>query len=336
LVFVQHHLYHLTLFVLCEIFPFCDTMQAYTISILTCIQMKFTVLPIMAMLGTTLAEDAECKEKTDTCQNRVEVFVTDLVHGLKDDVPVEVYEAFVTASSQCLSCVEKTDVEVLTETADESTMSLAQCRRAGCWCCLQTWCQRNDGSNYCPEQCYDDFPKCDSSSRRLTGEDDGNPYFINYELDVCMDVMTPLDTSSSSYVDHTQMLEDFEKELATCYEDKDTFLNSWSSLCADSGIDLSLMARTEGDSRTITFGSTGIDMENAVMTTYSSDDSHRSTSHMIFYSALGFVTLSAFAVIGTAVVVKVLNKRKEAEKEQEAKWVSEMVNVDTANPVATA
>jgi hypothetical protein len=119
-----------------------------------------------------------------------------------------------------------------------------------------------------------------------------------------------------------------------CYEDRETFMNSWSSLCAESGIDLSLMARQSGDTSRILFGVGYIDSESAKVTTYSSDDSHRSTSHMIFYSALGFVMISAFGVVGTAVVVKLLNKRKEEEDEQAAKWVSEMGSVDVANPVS--
>ena len=298
-----------------------------------------TVLPLMAMslLGSSgVAAEEECKEKATTCENRVEVLVTDLVFGLKDEVPVEVYEAFVTASSQCLSCVDETDVKALTETADESNMPLWECRLK-CWCCEEEWCQFSDGSNWCPQQCYDDFGQCAPESRRLTGEDDGNPYFINYDLNVCMEDITPQDSATISYVDHTEMLADLERELATCYEDKDAFLDSWSSLCADSGIDLSLMARQEGEPKTILFGANGLDSEHAVVTTYSSDESHQSTSHMIFYSALGFVAVSAFAVVGTAVVVKVLNKRRAADEEQAAQWVSEMATAtaETANPLSS-
>jgi hypothetical protein len=258
------------------------------------------------------------------------------VYGLKEDVPVEVYEAFVTASSQCLSCVDETDVEVLVSTADESKMSPTECKRSGCWCCTYSWCQKSDGSNWCPEQCHDIYSQCSSSSRRLTGEDDGNPYFLNYEMNVCMDDVTPLNPAATSYVDHTQMLADFESELASCYADRGGFMDTWSSLCANSGIDLSQMTRDDGGESTIMFGSTGFDSDSAVVTTYTSDESHRSTSHMIFYAALGFVTVSAFAVFGAAVVVKQLNKRKDEEHDQAAKWVSEMANVETANPVASS
>lgn len=296
------------------------------------------VLSLIPLFGSVHAEDTECKEKTSTCQTRVEVLATDLVFGLKDDVPVEVYEAFVTASSQCLSCVEDSDVKILGGgTGDGSKLSRRQCKNRGCSCCDKWWCQHSDGSNWCPEQCLDRFPKCKDERRRLTGQDDGtNPYFVNYELDVCMDDISPLETTTSSYVDYNDMLIVMESDLATCYDDKEVFLDSWSSLCTQSGIDLSLMARTEGDTSTIMFGATGFDAENAVVTTYTSDESHRSTSHMIFYSALGFVTLSAFAIIGTALVVRVLNKRKEEEAAQAAQWVSEMATVETVNPISTA
>jgi hypothetical protein len=300
--------------------------------------MKFsTVLPVVAtLIGSAQASgSAECREKTSTCQNRVEVLVTDLVYGLMDDAPAEVYEAFVAASTKCLSCVENNEVEVLSSTADESKLSANQCKWAGCWCCTRDWCQRDDGTNYCPEQCHDLYGECAVTQRRLTGEDDGNnPYFVNYEMNVCMDDVTPLNPSATNYVDHSQMLADFESELATCYADRGGFLDTWSSLCADSGIDLSLMARDDKGTETIMFGATGLDSAGARVTTYTSDESHRSTSHMIFYSALGFVTVSAFAVMGTAVVIKMLNKRQEEEQEQAAKWVAEMANEETVNPLS--
>ena len=300
-------------------------------------------LAAMSLLGSSgVAPEEKCKEKATTCENRVEVLVTDLVFGLKDEVPVEVYEAFVTASSQCLSCVDKTDVNVLknpqprSKTGDNK-VSLPDCKKSGCWCCQEYWCSIAYGTNYCPSSCSEHYPQCFAERRQLTdGFDDDTdnsnyPYFVNYELNVCMEDITPLDPSATSYVDHTEMLADLERELATCYEDKDAFLDSWSSLCADSGIDLSLMARQEGEPKTILFGANGLDSEHAVVTTYSSDESHQSTSHMIFYSALGFVAVSAFAVVGTAVVVKVLNKRRAAGEEQAAQWVSEMTNVETSN-----
>ena len=299
-----------------------------------------TIVPLVALFGGALASNPECKEKTDSCQNRVKVRATDLVSGLKDDVPVEVIEAFVTASSQCLSCVESSGVVSLGGTSDESTYSYSECR-AVCWCCTEWWCQKSDGSNYCPAQCHDDFAYCADDSRRiLQGEEESSPpTFMNFDIDVCMDDMSPLDGAQTSYVDYDGMLADFQAELETCYGDRDAFMSTWSDLCSESGIDLSLMARS-ARSGTILLGVPGLDSENVEVTTYSSDDSHRSTSHMMFYSALGFVTLSAFAVVGTAVVVKVLNKRREAAAAQEAQWVSEMAMAEdeppTANPVNSA
>jgi hypothetical protein len=158
---------------------------------------------------------------------------------------------------------------------------------------------------------------------------------VDFNINVCVADVTPLNPSASHYLDYAQMLTDFESELQECYADSEGFLDSWSSLCADSGIDLSLMARTEeGGSPKLLFGMQGVDSAGARVTTYSSDESHRSTSHMIFYSALGFVAVSAFAVFGTAVVVKLINKRQEEEQEQSAKWVAEMATVDTANPLS--
>jgi hypothetical protein len=303
--------------------------------------MKLSAIIFLASLfASSYASDDGCKEKTDTCVNRVKVLATDLVYGLKDDVPVEVIEAFVTASSQCLACVDSSDVEAKTETADESVLSYNECMWY-CWCCTEFWCQDWEGNNFCPEQCYDDFATCAPSERRvLFGEDEttADPTFMNFEIDVCMDDMTPLDGSQSSYVDYDRMLDDFLDELTACYADRDAFMTTWSDLCSESGIDLSLMARASGarGTDTIILGAPGLDTEHAEVTTYSSDDSHRSSSLMIFYSALGFVALSAFAVVGTAVVVKVLNKRKEEEAAQEAQWVSEMTAADTSNPVNAA
>jgi hypothetical protein len=305
--------------------------------------MKLTSLLPIGLLSTTLA--AECKEKTaeDVCENRVQVSVTDFVSGLIDDVPDEVYEAFVEASAQCMSCVSTSDVKYLSETADDTVLSYLQCKIRGCWCCTHDWCQHGDGTNFCPEQCYDDFPTCgpdddaagdDTAGRRLAGGT-STPTAFTFEVDVCMDDMTPLDSSATSYVDPIKMLDDFQAELAACYADKDAFMSTWSGLCADSGIDLSLMARRSdsGDSETMLLGVPGIDAENFKLTTYDSSDSHRSTSHMIFYSALGFAALSAFAVFGTAVVVKVVNKRSAAKAEQDAKWIAELSSVEVVSPI---
>lgn len=159
---------------------------------------------------------------------------------------------------------------------------------------------------------------------------------VSFEVDVCMDDITPLSSSSSSYTDYNQMLEDFDTELSACYADRDAFLSTWSSLAADEGIDLSMMARHNDGTQRIVFSDMGLDIEHATVTTYSSDENHRSNSNIMFYSALGFVTLSAFAVFGTAVVVRVLNNRKTRQEEQAAVWVSELTSHETTNPVSSA
>jgi hypothetical protein len=158
--------------------------------------------------------------------------------------------------------------------------------------------------------------------------------FFDFNINVCMDDVTPLDPNTNYYTHYERMLQDFQTELQECYEDRETFLESWSSLAADSGIDLSLMARDDAGKSNILFGMNDLDTTNAAVTSYDSSGSHRSTSHMMFYSALGFVTVSAFAVFGTALVVQVLRKRREADEEQAAKWVSELTTVETTNPIA--
>lgn len=168
-----------------------------------------------------------------------------------------------------------------------------------------------------------------------TDEADG-AHVISFEISVCMDDITPQKAGEASYTDYKRMLADFSDELSTCYADKDAFYNSWSSYAADSGIDMGLMARTEGGGSAIMFSSGALDIEGATVVSYSSDESHRSTSNMMFYSALGFVTLSAFAVFGTAVVVRVLNNRKAREEEQAAQWVTELTSQETMNPVGSS
>jgi hypothetical protein len=282
-----------------------------------------TLLPVLILLGSTQAADVECKEKTDTCENRVEVTVTDMVYGLKDDMPVEVFQAFVEASSQCLQCVDKTDISLLDGV--DNQMSFNDCKYF-CFCC-ESWCP-----TWCPEQCYVHYPQCDAGGRRLA--DEYPPEYMSFGINVCMDDVTPLDSGASSYVDYSKMLDDFESQLADCYAaEDDKFLNSWSSLCAESGIDLSLMARDDSGTGTVLFGVPAMYWDTVKVTTYTSSDTHRSTSNMIFYSVLGFVALSVFAVVGTVVVVKEINKRGADKEEREEKWIAELASVDTAKLV---
>lgn len=315
--------------------------------------MKWSTLctVLLGLAGSLADGSAECREKQSDCYKRVGVNASSFIGGLLDEVPKEVYEAFVEASAECLQCVGASDVKRLD--AGDDACGRRKCRQCGkrretektchecCGECRCMGCEYNYGPGKDNERLCD--PCCPGSRRFLSFEpandydDDGaiNPVgaSVDFSINVCMDDISPLDPSSTYYTDYVDMLEDFATELKACYEDSEAFYNSWASICADSGIDLSLLARKEGDPSTILFSMEYIDTKSAKVTTYSSDESHRSTSHMIFYSALGFVVVSAFAVLGTAVVVKVLNNRKEHEKEQTAKWVSEMVNVDASNPI---
>ena len=291
---------------------------------------------LLGLTGFHLAESAECesREEGSVCQDRVQVNATGAISGLMDDVPKEVYEAFVTASSECLHCVGESSVRML-DSGDYGCNSNL-CKGCGesseskwtCWTCCDycrcMGCPENLGpgdNKVCDDCCYDDTGVIVSVQ---TAEEE-SLLAVDFNIDVCMDNIHPLESSATSYIDYTQMLTDFENDLKACYADTESFYDSWSSLCADTGIDLSLMARRDGDgSVPIVFGMTNMDSENAVDTKGSSDDSHHSTTYMIFYSALGFVVLSAFAVVCTAVVVKVLNKRKAAEEAQINAWVDEI------------
>lgn len=300
-----------------------------------------TVVPFVALLGTSVQVEAkskndECREKSkaDECQNRVVVSVTELIYGLKDDVPVEVMDAFAAASSDCLSCVDKSNVKSLS-TSDGSALSDWGCR-LHCWCCSSSHCQDDEGNNFCPEQCFDRWPQCSNDGRRiLTGEGDDHDAVSAtpavFEIDVCMDDLEPLDKSSPVYSSYEKMLVDFEKELASCYENKNKFYYSWSNYTAEDGYNLSLMAKEGSGGAQMMFGVPAVDTEGAKVTTYSADAAHQSTSQMIFYSALGFVAVSAFAVVGTAVVVKILNNRRSVNEEQASLWVAEMQSTDVSS-----
>ena len=298
-------------------------------------------LVLLALLGYAVGDSAECREKQDGCYERVQVNVSTFVQGLIDDVPKEVIDTFVEASAGCLKCVDPSDLLPLT--TGNNGCPAWHCAKCGDeW--LETWLTCRDCCGECrcmgchPDKWWGMCEDCceEDDTRRLSGAVSssaaGSGMSVDFTIDVCMDDVSPLDPSSTYYVDFESMIEDFTAELAACYADKDEFSDRWASLAADSGIDLSTMARSDTGG-TIMFEMEGVDKDHAKVTTYSSDESHRSTSHMIFYGALGFVSVSAFAVMGTAVVVKVLNKRKELKREQTAKWVSEMTNADVANPV---
>lgn len=120
-----------------------------------------------------------------------------------------------------------------------------------------------------------------------------------------------LDTNKQVYTNHEEMLQDYNDELHSCYENKSHFVDTWASISANNGLDLSLMVRDDRDLTTILFGYTGMEINNAQVTTYSSSNSHRATKHMLFYGILGFFVISIFAVTSTFIVVYKINKRKE-------------------------
>ena len=299
-------------------------------------KMGLSWLVLLLALAGCVADDSECRVKQEVCYERVKVNVTTFIEGLIDDVPKEIFDAFVEASAGCLKCVDSTDLRPLgsghggcgtkkcrgcgipyEETKKKCKKCCGTCRCQGC---TRPWW----GKGLCDDCC---------GGRRLSDEVDYAGASIDFTIDVCMDDVSPVAPSSSYYIDYAEMLEDFEAELKRCYEEKDDFLTRWASLTADVGIDLSTMARSSGGPPALMFEMEDVDKEGAQVTTYSSDESHRSTSHMIFYGALGFVSISAFAVLGTAVVVRILNKRKEQRREQSAKWVAEMSSADIVNPV---
>jgi hypothetical protein len=136
--------------------------------------------------------------------------------------------------------------------------------------------------------------------------------YVYYKLSVCMDEVSPLDLTKVNYNDYKEMLNDFQNELHYCYENRTQFISTWASLSAEQGLDLSLMARDDSrDTSIILFGYTGMEVSEAEVKTYYSSESHKATSHMFFYGALGFIVISISAIITTFVVVLVTNKRKE-------------------------
>lgn len=306
------------------------------------------ILPYLSVLSYGLGADVDCPEKTDVCNKRVKVSVTDMIQGLKDDIPEEVISAFVETSAECMQCVETSDVSLFS-TGDGSTLTYSQCR-ARCWCCRNHHCQDEHGNHNCPAQCFDDFSRCDF--RRFLAEDEptskvetytgpgalSSSHAVNFEIDVCMDDIVPLDMSKESYPSHKLLLSDFEEELTKCYEEKEDFYESWALRLSQRGIDLTQMTRDGVGSPGMLFGTPAVDSEGAEVTAYSSGDSHKETSNMIFYGALGFATVAAFAIFGTALVVKMLNARKAANEEQATRWVAEMAAAESGgemNPMST-
>lgn len=181
-----------------------------------------------------------------------------------------------------------------------------QCRCKGCTANYPRygWLKEVYGDYVCDE-C------CDDSRRRLENED----IEIYFNMNTCID---------KQYRNYEDMLENLNNELHYCYQNRSQFMNTWASLTSERGIDLSLMVRDDMDNdfSTILFGHTGMEIESAQVISYGSSESHKSTSYMLFYGAIGFIIVSISAVLSTAIVIKVVNKRKE----QKARLLSEMNN----------
>jgi hypothetical protein len=351
---------------------------------------------------------------SEICKEEVNVNISDIIFGLKDDTPSEIIDTYIEASSMCMHDINKNNVHKL-KTGNNICMTQSSCRMCGTImesnnnckpCCYECRCvgcswNRGPGTNWlghervcdscciqeeepcssyfsqcygcnmanegdkscrsCCNQCrcegcgkdeerngwqknmYGDYvcDDCCSSRRNLytnitttkeintkeintkeinTKEIDNtkeqiselSEIYVYYKLSVCMDEVSPLDFAETYYNDHKDMLDDFLNELHYCYENRTQFINTWASLTAERGLDLSLMARDDSrDTSTILFGYTGMEVSEAEVKTYYSSESHKATSHMFFYGALGFVVISISAIITTFVVVLVTNKRKE-------------------------
>jgi hypothetical protein len=331
--------------------------------------MKFLQISyaVLALASCSADNSGECPEKETECETRLAVDVSSLVEGFMDGMPQEVFTKFVEASSLCLKCVDKSNLKKTRGGDDDSGGGSGNngcnidrdCRECGtqkemknnCKACCPgprcMGCDWNLGPLY--NNKGKDIRRC---SNRCNPEEYTYPYSlptsvlsieevveatageieeadrVEFKLDVCM-------AEVDEDTDYTTMVDRFKDELNACYAAKDTFMDSWSSLCVDVGIDLPNLMK-DNNRESIMLSLDELDAEDAVVTTYSSDETHRSSSHMLFYSALGFVTVAAFAVFGTAVVVRVLNKRQEDRDTQAAQWVSELTSTETTNPVSAS
>lgn len=360
---------------------------------------------ILTFLGITYITSAD---SNINCRNRVSVNISDIIFGLKGNIPIDIIDSYIAASAGCLKGVDENNLRhqedqiIAFNTGNNICNSYSSCRWCGsifenenncescCDDCRCVGCEWNRGSrtNYlgysrvCDDCCVQGIEVCTSyvndcygckmsnegdksckdccgvcrcegcsktnerigwskniygdyicddccEERRLqsniTNIINGDTEFethIYFNIDVCMDDITPLDSSKSNYINYIDMLNDFSDEFHLCYEDKDKFINSWTSISAHKGLDLNLMVRDEKEPSTLLFGYTSIEISNAQVKTYDSSDSHKSTSHMIFYGSLGFVTISLFAILSTAFVVYIFNKRKRTN----AKFISEINN----------
>lgn len=321
---------------------------------------------------------------SEPCREEVNVNISDIIFGLIDDVPSEIINSYIKASSMCMHDVKKSNVKMLNtgsnicnretsckmcgtimETNNNCKSCCGVCRCVGCswnrgpgtnWfgherlcdsCCVQQEeiCESylydcfgcnmaNEGEKSCKSCCnqcrcegchidderngwqkyiYGDYvcDDCCSSRRHLSMQEMSETY-VYYGLSVCMDAVSPLDKTEVYYRDYKEMLNDFVNDLHYCYENKTQFITTWATLSAAQGLDLSLMTRDESrDTTTILFGYTGMEVSEAEVKTYYSSDSHKATSHMIFYGAIGFIIISMSAIFATYVIVRKINEKKE-------------------------
>lgn len=345
--------------------------------------MKFILFPLLVINGVY----------SEMCKEEVNVNISDIIFGFKEDTPSEIIDTYIEASSMCMHDINENNVNKLNtgnnmcntqsscrmcgtimETNNNCKTCCNECRCVGCsWnrglgfigrvcdsCCVQgeETCSTyisdcygcnlsNEGDNSCKSCCnqcrcegcdkdddrngwqkmvYGDYV-CDEccSSRRHLNTDNTNiinsseeqiselsELYVYYTLKVCMDEVSPLDLTETYYTDYKEMLNDFLNELHYCYENRSQFINTWETLSAERGLDLSLMVRSDSrDTSTILFGYTGMEISEAEVKTYYSSEPHKATSHIIFYGALGFIIISVSLIIISFVVVLVTNNRKE-------------------------
>jgi len=246
----------------------------------------------------------------------------------------------VAASSQCLQCVGSTDTKPLntanTPLTETECAHSSRCAKAAgiCWGRFNGGCTTYCKQLICPlgGRRLTDVTSYEELAARRLQDSTETPTHISFQIDVCMDDITPLDSSSSSYYeDYTAMINDFTSQLTECYAQTEDFYNSWSSLCAESGVDLSLATSTRDPTflRTpVLLSEPFVNIENAKVISYSSSDSHRSTANVLLYAGVGIAAVSAFAVVGAVVVVNLLKKRAEAEDEKALNWIAGMNSIE--------
>ena len=157
------------------------------------------------------------------------------------------------------------------------------------------------------------------------------PYEIQpvyYTIDICMDSIPPQYSTKIYYSDYSILLKDIYDQLEKFYNDHDNFIQSWSELCSQHCIYLSIMSRdTESGLETILFGFTELDVQNVQVMSYDSSSSYRATSHMIFYSLIGFGFISLFTIFIVIKIVHIMRKIQTENKHYKNRILSNLNNV---------